>query len=640
MAQCYFMIQKYEEAVHYAEIVLQQFSGSYLEKDLRLLLGENYFLKGDYDEAVKNLMIMEKYPEYGHFDYVYYLLGRVYYDRFLYEERDKSKNASESVRFFDRVINEFPDSIITPHAEFRKANVLYGRGEYKKALEAALGVKNKGVSERFSLMTDYFIAWNRFMLGEYTKAVEIYDGIIQKYPGDILAVWSRYKKGICFEEQGREADALKIYGAVAENYPDSIPAAYSIYASGMHLYKKGEYYPALERFDRVLSGYNIEDLHRACVFMKADIYGKLNKHYLAKREFEIIERNYPDDRNTARYMQGWSYFKEGDFNEAKEIFEELIKDESADEETAMKSVLKLGDTYYELKMYEEAKKEYAKVIGAFRKFPELAFEATYGHGWVNYSLNNMQKAKDDFYTARRRAVDAEQRLRSDFMRANTLYTLYDFKGALEIYLGIISTREAGKGIRREAYFYAGWCYYRLERFSLAVSFWEKYMAEAENRVKRAEAVYRIGWAYFRENKFGEAEKKFAEITEKYKDTHFYQEALLKKGDSLYNKGDYAPAAEAYGEIVEKFPDHYRVPEALYGIQWSYYQLGENEKAIELSREFLKKYRGSSFAPEIQYRVAEHYYNDGKKETALEEYKKFLEENPNHALTSNALYWSG
>ncbi len=640
MAQCYSMIQKHDEAVYYAEIVIRQFPGSYLEKDARLLLGENYFLKKDYDRAVKNLDLMEKHEEYEHFDYVYYLLGRIYYDRFLNEEKNKRMHASESLKFFDRVINKYPESIITPHAEFRKANVLYGQGRYEEALKAVKAVKDKGVNQRFELMLDYFAAWNYFMLKKYDSAVNIYSSIIKNYPDDILAVWAEYKKGLCFEEQGKEKDAVEIYTGISEKFSDSVPAAYAEYALGLHLYKKEEFYPALDRFDRVLSKYKIEELHRACVFMKADIYGKLNKHYLAKKEYEIIEKNYPRDKNTAEYMQGWSYFKEGDFSEAEEIFKKLIKSDGTDEEIKAKSILKLGDTYFERKEYEKARKEYSKVIGRFGRHPELVFEATYGRGWVNYRMEKIQEAKNDFYTARKRAVNPEQKLRSDFMRANALYGLYEFKPALDIYMDIISTKNAGKGIRNEAYFYAGWCYYRLERFSLAVSFWEKYMAGAESRVKKAETIYRIGWAHFRDDDFDKAVKRFDEIIKNYTDTHFYQEALLKKGDSLYNQRNYTQAAEAYTALVEKFPEHYRVPEALYGIQWSYYQLGEEEKAIELSKEFLKKYRGSSFAPEIQYRVAEHYYNAGKTETALKEYRKFLEQNPDHEMTPNALYWSG
>jgi tetratricopeptide (TPR) repeat protein len=486
----------------------------------------------------------------------------------------------------------------------------------------------------------YFLAWNYYMTKQYDKAIAIYDDIIVNYSEDLLKIWSEYKKGMCMEALGDEKGALEQYKSVISKNPDTIPAAYSQYALAQYYYNKKDYYNAIDEFAQVMTKYNVEELTRAAQFMTADIHITMNNFSRAREIYDRIEKAGDKDVYMARYMKAWCMYKEADYQGSIKAYQGIIDDAKAPEEMKAKSTLKIGDDYYELDRNADAAKYYDTAVALSEKFPDIKAEALYGKGWILYSSNDLSGAREMFIQSKKSAATKETGLKADFMRANTLYTEHKFDEALRIYGEIMNEKTVSSSVREDSVFYAGWCYYRKERFDLAVDSWTRYKGLVSDPVKKAEAQYRIGWSYFRQNDFEKAITSFRDILDNYKQTHLYQEALLKTGDSYYNMKNYEKAIECYKELVDKFPQHYRVAEALYGIQWSYYQLNQPDKAIELSKDFVDKYPDSSFSPEIQYRVAEHYFNNGKYDTAVMEFTKFLEKNPRNSLADNAYYWLG
>jgi TolA-binding protein len=639
-AECYYQLKDYDNSIKYINLLLKDYPGSYLTKDAYLLLGENMFLTGNYSGAIDALNRMEVFTDYAHFDYVYYLKGRVYYEKSLAEGADLEKDCKEAIRYFDRVKNEFPSSKIINHSEFRKANAYYALKQYDRSIKIITGLVGKEDDYKFKVLMKYFLAWNYYMTKQYNKALAMYDGIIADYGNDLLTTWSEYKKGLCLEASGDAAKALAQYKRVIDKYPDTIPSAYAQYALGQYYYNQGDLEDALLQFGEVMTKYSVEELNRAALFMTADIYVTQGNYGRAKDIYLRIEQAYPADKVMARYMQGWCLYKSSDYMGSIAIYSGIMADPAASGEIKAKATLKTGDDYYEMGKPEEAGKYYDDVIDNYPKNGDLKAEAYYGKGWLLYAANKYDGALGVFEKAKSLALDRETRLRADFMRANCFYGLNKFDTALALFTEIINEKSVSKSMREDSVFYAAWCYYRKEKFEPAIVFWNRYQTLVADPVKKAEAQYRIGWCYFRMNDFDRAILSFTVIIDLYKSTHLYQEAMLKVGDSYYNKKDYEKAIGYYKNLVDNFPDHYRVGEALYGIQWSYYQLNQPEKAVELSKQFVDKYPDSSFTPEIQYRIAEHYFNNSKFDTAITEFRRFLDKNPKNPLADNAYYWMG
>ncbi len=640
VAECYFQLKDYESSEKYVSFLLKGYPNCYLVKDAYLLSGENKFLMEKYDEALSSLKMLDEYTGYRHFDYVYYLTGRIYYEKSLREPENKKRYAAEALKYFRRIEKEFSQSRVLNYAEFRKANVYYSLKNYKEAVDIIKTVIEKEEGEKFILLLHYFLGWNYYRLGEYGKAAEEYGFIISKYGDDLLSVWSKYKKGMCLEAMGREKEGLEQYNEVMSNHGGSIPAAYAKYAVAWHYYKKEKYYESLRRFERLTGQYGLKEINRAALFMTADIYIILGKFTKAREVFADIEKKYPADKHTAAYMQAWCLSKEGEFERSTQIYMEITGDENAPREFKARALLKIGDNYFEMDVPGSAERYYDMVVKNYAGMKGIVYEAYYAKGWALYGRNKNEAARGYFDRILKGSADHRLKARASFMKANTYYADFDVEKALESYLKIARDSGAPRDIRDESLFYAGWCYYRKKDFDRASEIWRKFASKAKDPVRRAEAYYRIGWAHFRKNDFEGAIKNFNTVIENYKNTHFYQEALLRTGDSYYNRQMYEKAVEFYRRLVDKYPSHYRVGEALYGIQWSYYQLGEEEKAIELSRQFVKKFPTSGFAPEILYRVGEHYYNTGKFDTAVSEFDKFITKYGGHKLADNAFYWQG
>ena len=639
-AECYYQLKDYEKSIKYINLLLKDYPGSYLTKDAYLLLGENLFLTGEYDGAIAALNHMEDFTDYTHFDYVYYLKGRVFYERSLAEDADLEKDSKEAIRYFDRVKNEFASSRIINHSEFRKAGAYYALKQYDRSIKIITGLVDKEEDYKFKVLMKYFLAWNYYMIKQYKKAIAIYDAIIADYGTDLLTTWSEYKKGLCLEAAGDAAGALAQYKRVLDKYPDTVPSAYAQYATGQYYYNSGNYEEALFAFNEVMTKYSVDELNRAVLFMTADIFAAQGNFGRAKDIYARIETSYPADKATARYMQGWCMYKASDYEGSINLFSGIIADTEVKAETKAKAMLKTGDNYFEMGKPDEAVKYYDDVIKNYTGYADLKAEALYGKGWILYGANKYTDALTMFDRVKAAARSRETRLRADFMRANTFYGLNKFDSALALFTSLMDEKAVSASMREDAVFYAAWCYYRKEKFDLAESFWNRYQGMVKDPVKKAEAQYRIGWCHFRVNDFDKAIVSFTAILDLYKTTHLYQEAMLKTGDSYYNKKDYEKAIGYYKTLVDNYPGHYRVGEALYGIQWSYYQLNQPEKAVELSKQFVDKYPDSSFTPEIQYRIAEHYFNNSKFDTAVSEFRRFIDKNPSNDMADNAYYWMG
>jgi tetratricopeptide (TPR) repeat protein len=212
IAECYYQIKEYDKSTDYVNMLLKEYPQSYLTADVYLLLGENYFLTGKYSEALDTLNKIDAFTEYPHFDYVNYLKGRVCYEKGLQDAAGgRDNDFLEAIKYFDRVKNEFPDSKILGHSEFRKANAYYSMGKYPDSIAIINPLIEKEGDVKFRTLMKYFLAWNYYMEGQYKKALSIYTVITDASSTDILSAWSEFKKGLCY---------------VALNDPDSAMAQY------------------------------------------------------------------------------------------------------------------------------------------------------------------------------------------------------------------------------------------------------------------------------------------------------------------------------------------------------------------------------------------------------------------------------
>ncbi len=640
IAACYFKLKNYDESVKYTDFIITQFKNSKFINDAYLLKAENLFILNDYEEALNTLNKIEQQSNYKYLDYVYYLLGRIYYEKiFNAEKKDKKEFAEKSISYFNKIKKEFPDSKILNYVYFREANVYYAMEEYNKAIllinellkiEDDIKVKN---------ILKYYLAWNYYMIKDYNRSLQIYDEILSNLSDDILGIWAKYKKGLCFEALNETEKAIQQYKRVLTENPNTVPSAFSEYALAYYHYKNSDYSESLYMFQNIIEKYEIEDLKKAAYYMLGEINIKMQRYIAARQIYEEIKIKFPSEQYIAQHLIAWCLSKEGEYKKAIDIYNELLKSDFS-YELKLKTKLKIADNYYELNMLEEAGNIYNEIIKEKKDYPDIAAEAYYARGWIFYKRENYNEAKKMFEYAKQIAFSKDLKTRSKFMIANMFYCDYKFNDALYIYQDILKESDVDEEIKSESIFYSALCYYRKEEFDNAIRLWKEYEIKVKDRVKKAESIFRIGWSYFRMNQFQQAIDTFERIIKDFKETHYYQEALLKTGDCYYNSGQYEKAILQYKNLVERYPDHYAVPDALYGVQWSYYQMGQYDKAIELSKEFVEKYKRSNFAPEIKYRIAEHYYNVAKYETAIKEFSEFIEKYPENNLCANAYYWLG
>lgn len=168
----------------------------------------------------------------------------------------------------------------------------YDKGNYKKALDAFVQLKDWYPFSNYAILAELKIADAHYHLQEYPEAVAAYEEFERLHPRNEATPYVVYQIGLCYFEQIDTIDrdqaparkALETFRRLIAQFPDDpyarkagnhIPSCYKSIAGhefyvGRYYFGQGYYKAALERFMAVITEYPDVGYHQKALLYIAE----------------------------------------------------------------------------------------------------------------------------------------------------------------------------------------------------------------------------------------------------------------------------------------------------------------------------------------------------------------------------------
>ena len=212
MAKCYFYEGKFKEALTNVEILTLEYPDFKNMEELLFIRGEASSKLEDFDQAIRSYQQIIKANKIGRWTaHALFNLGKIYVSR---------RDVEKVKEVFHRIIEEFPNSPLSPVAAFRLGTIYFNDGNLEKALEAfalALNADDKGVlaESHFRRGEIYFKQANYSMAMENFKTIR--NNFKDQRPWYELA---QFEVGNIHRQLGKITEAKVAYKKVLEDSKD------------------------------------------------------------------------------------------------------------------------------------------------------------------------------------------------------------------------------------------------------------------------------------------------------------------------------------------------------------------------------------------------------------------------------------
>ncbi len=596
---------------------------SLLEK--QLLQEANYYIVCNaYEARNKEAMDIlnsysQIYPYSPMISRVYFMLGKLYYDK---------KEYAETLKYYKKIKNS--DLKIEENNEY-----LYSRGyshlvmkEYKQAsfYFSSLAGKN----QPYEIDATYYFAYSEFCLKNYDTALKAFKKIPER---------SKYFEPTSFH-------ILQIYDR-KNDHKNAI-------AQGENLLSKFKSSKYNSEAYRILgeSSYRNKQWNDAVNYLKKYV----------QHEKKVQRSNL--------YMLGYSYFQTKSFSNA---IKSLGRVTSENDLIAQNAYLYIAYSNLEIKdikkaqmafqaaslmnfdkdLKEEAAYNYAlaayqgnspfgETLAAFERFINEYPNSDHHDEIYNYLASVYMNEKD--YISALNSINKINTKNAKIRQAkeNALFQIganffinENYDDALK-YFNLSIKEYTPKSFSAQAFLWRGETYYQLNDKTKAINDIVTYLAKTQDKLigNKIKAYYTLGYCAFEDKNYNEAAKWFNNLTEiKGADRNrLYTDVLNRLADCHYNNRDFEAARKAYAKVNPRSPvaDYANYQNAfILGIQKQY------SKKIEILENLIETYRNSSYIDDAIYEIGRTYVVTENYDKAIQYYSSLQKKFPKSALTRKA-----
>ncbi len=547
------------------------------------------------------------------------------------------------------------------------------------------------------------VAHYYFEVGKFPQALQWFEKVDESNLTAAEREKFNFQKGYANFSGGKKKEATNYFNKVVNSKEYGSQAKYYL---GYMSYEKDDYKVANEYFEQVegeqkykekMSYYQADMNFKLGNFQKAIDLGtvalsksdaqeksELNKiigesYFNLKQYDKAIPylKEYKGKKgkwsNTDLYLFGYSYYKQGDYENAIAQFNKIINGNDA---VAQNAYYHLGESYLKTDKKQQA-------LNAFKNASEMPFDvkiqedAFLNYAKLSYEIGNSYQtipgvlsAFLEKYPSNPNKPEIETLLISSFItsknykgalelieknksftnkqayqkvtfyRGLELYTDGDFTEAMKMFKKSIAEPRNAKFTAR-ATFWKGETEYVLDNFSEALITFKQFLGfpEAKTTPEFKNIHYNIGYAHFKLKEYEQAATQFQSYIDASKDDKVrLNDSYLRMGDCYFVSSKYWPALEAYNKAIElKGVD---ADYASYQKALSYGFVNKNDKKIEDLNTFLKNYPKSQYRDDALFELGNTYTNQNKTDLAIKTYDQLINEYKNGSFAAKAILRQG
>lgn len=609
----------YEGVSTRAENLLKAHPDAPNNNELHRMLGEMYYLQHDYKQAVSHLKqyqkaAKEQKEELERNDL--FMLGTAEY---------KLGEYAEAIQYLKQVKQE--KDTISEATCLAMGNAYVQLNQPEQAKLSYQAAVNYGLTPAVQEEAAYNYALCTYRsssaLGESVRA---FNDFLHQFPN------SKYENSVyqllsdALMQSKNYASAISVLDSIANPSPKMVKTKqYLRYQLGADLFLQGKMQPSIDWMTEVIkhnsesSDYTVE-----AYYLRAEAYYRLRNYTACEADLKAFfacpnarqSNNYP----LARYLQGYCYFSQKEYEKARTAFADYLDVALAKEPTYADALNRIGDSYFNARAFDQA-------IGYYGQVSKLnASGSDYALFQRGYALGLQHKYADKIEVMQelvKRYPKSDYADDGVYEIARAQLQRNDERGAIGTYEQLLASYPHST-LARKASLERAMLYRNLHQNEQAIAAYrntiEKYPAteEAYTALDALQALYV-------EN--GNVSE-FVEYTKGLGKMHMnvstQEDSLLyASAEMQYMQAAYQKATVAFANYITQYCTGGRYcTSARYYLADSYYRLGKKGEALA-QYAVLAELDANPYQEEAAIRVAEICYDQSDYTCALEGFYRML-----------------
>jgi tetratricopeptide (TPR) repeat protein len=623
----YYNQRRYDDVIAYSEKALKG-NTRVNEKDFYLLTADSYLFKEDYQKAAD------------------------FYDRY----QEQNSNPAPPVRY--RI--GFAD---------------YKLGDDDSAIEEF----KRAASEKDSIgiYASYYLGVLYLKQGNKLYALNAFDNARKGGLGPELTEESTYQYAKVAYDLGRTEEAINVMNAFTEEYTNSshleevndlLSKAYlnsnnynlaishiekmpQVNRNLQGIYQKATYLKGAEEFNKENYQEAISLFQKSLKYTPDPQYAVLANHWIGEaysvgRRFEeaipyyqkALAKTAPEAEAVqlqARYGLGYAYFNTKAYDQALAQFRSYTDAlrSATNKQFYTDALLRVGDSYYVNKQYDDALKYYREAIR------ENTVDKDYAHlqaGVMLGILGRVDEAGKEYNTLTQNYPDSRYVDDALYQRGQLNFEKGNFDAAVRGFNELIAQRPNSQYVPF-AYLRRGAAHYNLQNYDKTIADYAMLLNKYSTHPVASEALLPLQEVLNTEGRTDEFEGYLVAYKQANPDKEGLESIEFETARNHYYNLAYQKTIDSFKKYISSYPRNPKVPEAKYFIAESHYRLGEFDKALPVY-ESLTDNPGFEQYNRVISRLAELRTAGGNYDQAIQRYYQLEKMARNKKEQFNA--WSG
>lgn len=516
----------------------------------------------------------------------------------------------------------------------------YNKGKYAEALpyleKYAEGAKASEREDKFQLGYSYY------KTGNIDKAISTLIAINARQ--DVLSqnIWNIL--GDCYLQKGDKQRARFAFGEASKLEFDK-----SIKEQSLFNYAKLTYETSNSPFGEAIASFQeyIDQFPGSARIQEAydylvGTYTQLKNYRAALASLEKIRTR--DSRLEAAYQRvaffrGLELFRNSQFSQAVEMFDKSLQYERYNRNLRGRAVYWRGESFYRLGDYENAKNDYEVFIGlpGIDMLPESSL-VRYNLGSAYFNMQDYSAALAHLKAFEDNSVKMNPDIMADARNriADCYYIGTDYKTAISYYDKVI---DYGMKDADYAMFQKGFSLGLMKDEKGKINTLTLLVQKFPSSANVPNAIFERGRAYVVLEDFKRGEADFQSVISSHPNSPFVPRAMVQLGLLYYNVGDNEKAVAEFKRVIEKYRSTPEARYAMTGLRNAYVDM-DNVDAYFAYMRTLEGYEdiNTTAKDSLLYTSGENLYMRANYDRAKEVFANYLAEFPNGIFRQNAQFY--
>jgi tetratricopeptide (TPR) repeat protein len=589
----------------------------------------------------------------------------------------EAEKYQEAIPEYQKVVDLFPNSAVTPLALYQVAVCYYKLQQYDAAAQTAKAALKYDLDPDMLVSVNYTLGLSLEKLGQEQEAIDAFkivvaqEGKVTKEDRKDIIYAAHTELAKLYSTRQQYPEAVGEYQYISQHAKtDKIKAQALISMANIYETNIGDYQAAIDAY-RQVAQMNIDPLFTSSAYYRMGLIyaNNLKDMQNASMMFDALIKGFADSQDSsiqamvsdASVRLSDIYFKQGDLEkaitEAERIADMVLNSPKSSMLQKVQSQYQVGYLYSQLarRFYEE---EGGNTPGteAYNNYTDAARKSAQAYAKVYEIVQPVETAPKEAVKFLRFAL---------FQAGQTYYALgytKDHEAArplLEAYIkyadqGLFGDVNADAELKKElqtVMSYLGTVYFQLARvnelnmalFARCAQMFDDMVKRWPNEPDAGLWQYQAGEAYFAMREYQKAIQEYKKVLDNYPNHSAAADALYamaacyqilaNQADDPTQKSQYMDQVYALNEeLIAKYPTGKYAPEAYINVGNKYYNEAikpdiDVDKRIELYEKAIEMYRKAMQVPNVDPKVkgqAEGFLRDTEESVAYDLYNKGLE----------------